>query len=135
VIPADSVENDPLPSLDKVIDLEMLDEFQSHFGAEGPTIIKGLINTFLQNGPNLLTQIQQSLSREDASTLCRLVHTFRSNSGTFGAVKLADLCFNLEEHTKSGSLEGVETMISHIQREFNRARQELILYIEALEAG
>jgi CheY-like chemotaxis protein/HPt (histidine-containing phosphotransfer) domain-containing protein len=122
--------NNIVPPNGQAVDVTVLEQFQTHFGADGPLIMEELIKTFLENGPKLLTQLQQNLNQKDTPALCRTAHTFKSNSATFGAMTLAELCAGLEQDTKAGSLAGAERVTQLIQQEFNQVCQALNKYID-----
>lgn len=83
----------------------------------------------------MIAQLQEAVIQKDAGTINRLAHNLRANSATYGAMTLSDLCFELENHTKYGSLEGVEVMAAHIQQAYDAACKALEQYLDQLQAS
>jgi len=62
----------------------------------GADFIGELIATFLDDAPQLLRQLNEALTADDAETFRRAAHSLKSNAATFGATELASLARELE---------------------------------------
>ena len=59
------------------------------------------IDTFLDDAPGLMAEIEGAVASGDAAALRRAAHTLKSNSRTFGALRLGDLGQVIEEYAAS----------------------------------
>ncbi|MEA3349803.1 MAG: Hpt domain-containing protein [Chloroflexota bacterium] len=85
-----------------------LDEYRSLLGDDFIPFFEELIDTYLQNTPNLLQSLQDALDGNDIELFTRSAHSLKSNSRTFGADGFADMAFVLEEIGNSGNLEDAD---------------------------
>jgi HPt (histidine-containing phosphotransfer) domain-containing protein len=125
------------PSNSTAIDSSVLENFQTKMGDDGPEMVGQLITLFLEDTPKLLVELQQQVVKDDADGVRRTAHTLKSNSATFGALKLSALCADLEQQGKAGFIHGAKSIIPEIQEEFNHAQIELRRYagVEQTSSG
>jgi signal transduction histidine kinase/DNA-binding response OmpR family regulator/HPt (histidine-containing phosphotransfer) domain-containing protein len=64
-----------------------------------------LIDSFLTDGPALLTEMRKALAEGDVIRLRRAAHTLKSNSADFGATALHGQARALEEGAREGSID------------------------------
>jgi len=76
-----------------VIDRTVFEELKVTAGAE---FVGELVDTFLTEAPNMLTDLRRALDASDAERFRRVAHSLKSNSNTFGATSLAAMARNLE---------------------------------------
>ncbi|WP_297835719.1 Hpt domain-containing protein [Pseudomonas sp.] len=83
-----------------------------------------LIDTFLSDSEQLLEQLHHALLTEASSLdeLTMAAHSFKGSSGNMGAVRLSELCGQLEERTQRRELSGAEGWVHDIEREFAEVR-------------
>ncbi len=84
-----------------------------------------LIESFLENLPQLLTSMQQALEQNDAPKLRTATHTLKSNSRDFGAMKLFEMCRELEKIAQTGNLQGAKELAAQVQKESKPFRAAL----------
>lgn len=84
-----------------------------------------LLETFLADSEERLRQLHKA---EDAKQLIATAHSFKGSSSNMGAIRLAELCQQLELQAKELSLGGIETLVAKIDSEFAIVRP---LYEEA----
>jgi CheY-like chemotaxis protein/HPt (histidine-containing phosphotransfer) domain-containing protein len=89
--------------------------------AGDPSLMRDLIDAFLENAPGLVGQ----LGGDKAEEVRRAAHTLKSNARTFGAADLADLCQKLEERARAGKLDGVGDLARQIEEKYERAAAAL----------
>jgi len=78
---------------DATIDLGTFNELKETAGAD---FIQELVQTFLEEAPAMLQELRDSLAAEDANTFRRAAHSLKSNSMTFGALRLGGMSRELE---------------------------------------
>ncbi|MBZ9780736.1 Hpt domain-containing protein [Pseudomonas sp. REP124] len=74
-----------------------------------------LIDTFLTDSEQRLRQLAVAV---EPTQLLETAHSFKGSSSNMGAIRLAELCHDLEYRAKERNLSGVESLIAEISREF-----------------
>ncbi|MBI3369416.1 MAG: Hpt domain-containing protein [Burkholderiales bacterium] len=76
-----------------LIDLATFHELQATAGAD---FVTELVDTFLEEAPQMLAELEQALAAGAADRFRRAAHSLKSNSHTFGALSLGALARELE---------------------------------------
>lgn len=76
-----------------VIDPQVFAELQDNTGAD---FVIELVDTFLDEAPQLLVQMRQAHAAGDADGFRRAAHSLKSNGNTFGALAFAAQARRLE---------------------------------------
>ncbi len=105
-----------------VIDQKIFADLKQMSGEE---FINELIETFLDDAPNLLTEVRSALGSKDADSFRRAAHSLKSNAMTFGAMKLADLAKDLERLGKENRLAQVGDQLTALEEAVKSACEEL----------
>jgi two-component system sensor histidine kinase/response regulator len=90
----------------------------------GPDLSE-LLDTFLRETADLLSMVEQAISKGDASGLYRAAHTLKSSSGTLGALGLSTLAKALEDLGRTGTTEGARPLANQAEVEFQRVNDAL----------
>jgi HPt (histidine-containing phosphotransfer) domain-containing protein len=96
-----------------VLDRSALDALMETMGGDADFFAE-MIDIFLVDAEDLLSAMVGALANGDASALRRAVHTLKSNSRTFGASALADLCQDIEGHAAAGTLDGLAPLVEQV---------------------
>ena len=75
------------------IDIATFDELRQTAGAD---FVVELVETFLEEAPQMLAELRQTLAAEQADAFRRAAHSLKSNSHTFGATALGAQARELE---------------------------------------
>ena len=75
------------------IDIATFDELRHTAGAD---FVVELVDTFLEEAPQMLAELRQTLAAEQADAFRRAAHSLKSNSHTFGATALGAQARELE---------------------------------------
>lgn len=110
-------------SNDGVLDEQKIDELRAMVGGQKSLI--ELIDAFLDDTPQLITELQMGLEHMDTKTLTRAAHSLKSNSADFGAFHLNGLCKDLESMGRTGSLDGAAPLVALAQSEFEKVKGAL----------
>ena len=105
-----------------IIDMNIFSELTETMGAE---FINELIDTFVEDTPNLIAQMHKTLISKDAETFRRAAHTVKSNALTFGASELASLARDLEGMARENNLE-IGNRLEMLEEAFQKAKSQLI---------
>gem|GEM_PF-7038031 len=104
------------------IDRDSLDEF---FPGVEADVLRSMIGLFLEDTPSRFDELLQAIGEKDLDRVCRLAHSLKGASKTFGAVTLSDLCRELEASAQKGTLEGATEKLMKIRAEYQHAETEL----------
>jgi len=96
---------------DTHLDRDVLSALQEVMGDEYST----LLDTFLDDAEERLRILRKA---EDAAQLMNAAHSFKGSSSNMGAIRLAELCHELEQRAKQKNLSGIEKLIREIDGEF-----------------
>lgn len=107
-----------------VLDPAALDTLLEVIGGEHDLLVE-LIDSFLEEAPPLLAGMRQALAQEDAIELRRTAHTIKSSATDFGAARLAELCQELEDMGKTGTLAGAAALVAQIEIEYEHVKVAL----------
>jgi HPt (histidine-containing phosphotransfer) domain-containing protein len=107
-----------------VLDPAALENLRETVGGDVEFMVE-LMNTFLEDAPRMLTDMDQALQSGDATVLRRSAHSLKSNSAEFGAMDLSELCRELEALSKDGSIAGAEELVGRIKAEFSDVKAAL----------
>ncbi|CAI8745661.1 histidine phosphotransfer protein HptB [Pseudomonas sp. IT-P171] len=97
---------------DTHLDRDVLSALQAVMEEEYPT----LLDTFLADSEDRLSLLRKAGG--DAKSLEEAAHSFKGSCSNMGAVRLAELCNELEQRSKKRSLEGIEKLVGEIDGEF-----------------
>jgi HPt (histidine-containing phosphotransfer) domain-containing protein len=104
-----------------VIDKATFEELKQMSGAD---FINELIDAFLDDGPNMIGQMEAALAAGDVESFRRNAHSLKSNANTFGATELGILAKELEMMGKEKNL-NVGDRLQILKEEFKRVVEEL----------
>jgi PAS domain S-box-containing protein len=116
-------EAEDLERADEVLDKEKLEDLKIIVG--GQEYLIELIEAFLDDAPQLVAELQQSLRQQDTAILTRAAHSLKSNSADFGAISLNGLCKELEAMGRAGSLDGAAPLVARVEAEFVMVKEAL----------
>jgi PAS domain S-box-containing protein len=94
-----------------------------------PDIIQELGSMFLDRTPARIGTMRDAIAMGDAKTLKREAHNLKSSSANLGALRLSDLCKDLELLGRLGDLGGAMDLMDKAEEEFGRVRKALGLEI------
>lgn len=113
----------PTPQL-LSLDKDRVRELQE-LASDDPGLLSELIDIFLTSTPEMIDQMRHALEDEDSDSLRRDAHTLKGSSGQMGALRIQDLCATIETLASTGSLVGIEALLSEVSLAFARAVGEL----------
>mgnify|MGYP001818114487 CR=1 FL=1 len=103
------------------IDQAALDALLDSMGGDREFLTE-LMQDYFDDTPRQLAAMERALNTGDSEGLRRAAHSLKSNSITFGALRLAGMCKELEDLAKTGSLDGAGARIAAVAAECKRAR-------------
>jgi HPt (histidine-containing phosphotransfer) domain-containing protein len=98
--------------------------FEELKGLSGADFINELIDAFLEEGPNMIQNMQTALDTKDVESFRRNAHSLKSNANTFGATELGILAKELESMGRDNNLE-IGNRLGVLKDAFEKVAQEL----------
>jgi HPt (histidine-containing phosphotransfer) domain-containing protein len=93
--------------------------------AMGEAFVAELIDTFVDDGRELLAALGRALDQRDLDAFRRAAHSLKSNGETLGATGLAALARELEARARAGSLAGADDRLGPLTAAYERAAHAL----------
>jgi HPt (histidine-containing phosphotransfer) domain-containing protein len=104
-----------------VIDTTTFNELKQMSGED---FIDELIDAFLEDGPNMLNNLQTALEAKDVESFRRNAHSLKTNANTFGATELGIQAKELEFMARENNLD-VGNRLELLKESFSTAAAEL----------
>ncbi len=111
-----------------VIDERMLEQLLELIGGDKDSLHE-LIDTFLEEGKEIVEQMAGALETADLDVLRRSAHSLKSSAQDFGAVELSKLNAALESQCKQGWPDNAAVQSSKITNHFMLADEALKRYL------
>ena len=90
----------------------------------GADFINELIDAFLDDAPDMISQMQAALLSKDVESFRRNAHSLKSNANTFGATELGRLAKELESMGKENNLD-IGNRLDVLNEAFGKVADEL----------
>lgn len=111
--------------MNSIIDQDVLDKIRTLERNGAPNLVSRLVGLYLKGTPPLIEQMRKACAEGDAAALRMAAHTLKSSSANVGAMKLHDLCKDLEDRARDQQIEGASERIGQVEQEFSAARTVL----------
>ena len=98
--------------------------FQDLKQISGAEFINELIDAFLDDAPNMISQMSAALAANDVESFRRNAHSLKSNANTFGATELAGLAKELEMMARENNLD-IGNRLEALKKVFQKVALEL----------
>ena len=89
------------------------------------SLLKELVEIFINDYPQMLTTLRRSLEATDAKTFSRTAHSLKGMLRNFQAEAAADTAFDLEKKGKQGQLDGVDQIIETLSGQLDDVARKL----------
>ena len=77
-------------------------------GSNDPELLSRLVGQFIQDAGACVEAIQRAVDADQADGMAKEAHGLKGISRNIGAMRLAELCSQIEQLGKSRNLEGIE---------------------------
>jgi HPt (histidine-containing phosphotransfer) domain-containing protein len=104
------------------IDIATFRQLQEAAGAD---FVDELVDTFLEEAPAMLRELQGALAAREAEKFRRAAHSLKSNGNTFGALGLGAMARDLELAGLAGVLEKGADPLATLMSEYSRVAAAL----------
>jgi CheY-like chemotaxis protein/two-component sensor histidine kinase len=113
------------------LDKRMLENIRAIQKDGEPSIVERIIAIYLQTTPKLIQDMRAALAASDARLMKKAAHSLKSSSANVGAIKLSEISKDIEIIGRTGSIQGSETLIKEIEREYQEVEKSLMLEMQA----
>ncbi len=113
-----------------VIDTRSLDQLSTLIGGDQATLHE-LIETFLEEGAAIVSDMKSSLNDNNIDLLRRGAHSLKSSAQDFGASSLSELNATLEVQCKNEWPNNAAALVEEISSAFSLSAAELRQYIKS----
>ena len=83
-----------------------------------PDLLERIVKLYMDDSPGLINALRDSIDKGDAGQIRMLAHRFKSGSANLGALKLAEMCKQLEESGRNDEIGNAVTLLNRIEAEF-----------------
>ncbi len=108
-----------------VIDQSVLNSLRDLQMEGKPDILKRVIDAYLSSTASLVETLKEAYSAMDIDGIQNSAHSLKSSSANVGAIKLSELCKELEMNCRNNTLENAPFLISGISAELTLVRDVL----------
>ncbi|MEM9088806.1 MAG: response regulator [Cyanobacteria bacterium P01_F01_bin.53] len=115
-----------------LMDYQQLYDSVSIMGDEAGDLLEILIQTYFQESPGLIQQMDEAVVQGNANELQLYAHTLKSSSRALGAEGLARLCQELETMGRQQQIDNAENTLEMLHREYESAKSALNVGVDTL---
>lgn len=105
-----------------VVDQTVFDALKEMVGED---FIGELLDTFLEDAPQLIAALGKALEAGDAEAFRRSAHSLKSNAASFGAKVLSEQAKALEMVGREGHLDHAQSQLETLSAEYQKVAQAL----------
>jgi two-component system, sensor histidine kinase and response regulator len=116
---------------ESALNLHFLDQFRELDPSGGLSLVKQIMQVYLDTSGDLVHQVEQAIAAGDADGLRRSAHSLKSSSANVGAEKLSGLFRELEALGREGRLADAASLLDEMRQAYTEAAEA----IHALRAG
>lgn len=123
---SENLQEQSNPSLvtDPPLDMDTLEGLRE-LGDGDPSFLIEVIQQFLQDAPDHLKAIQQSVTDGNGDALMKAAHSFKGSCRNMGALPLGEHCMKLEEKGRNEEMEELNDLLALLEQEYPRAQRAL----------
>ncbi|TVR08228.1 MAG: Hpt domain-containing protein [Phormidium sp. GEM2.Bin31] len=109
-----------------VLNPEALDSLWQLVGEDDSQMFLEVIESYLQEVPQLLSECSEAIADQDKVRVQRLVHTLKSTSATLGATLLSQACSDFEQRALEATAAEHQQRLSRLLAEYEPVKQALL---------
>jgi CheY-like chemotaxis protein len=91
-------------------------------------LLREVMRYFLEDAPNLMVKIKESVESGDASELERAAHSLKGLAANFSAAATVDAAYRLEQLGRAGKAAGAGPLVQQMERALTKLSEALALY-------
>ena len=107
------------------LDMNVIASLKELGGADDPSLLTDLIEAFLSDSPARLASIEAASANGEGEALSAAAHGLKSSAANMGALRLSELCRQLEQAGHDAQLDDVPTQTEELKHEYSLAVKAL----------
>ena len=107
-----------------VIDAESIENLRALNPGDGDEFLREIITIYLDDTPQRITELEQSMVRGDVATFTRAAHSVKGSSANLGAMAVRQVAEQLEHRSHKQGLADVGALLTTLKEQFEVARIE-----------
>jgi CheY-like chemotaxis protein/HPt (histidine-containing phosphotransfer) domain-containing protein len=107
------------------IDRQVLDQLRELDPTGGQTLVRQILQVYLDTSGNYLAQMEQAIAANDADGLRRAAHSLKSSSANVGAKALSEVFKRMEVLGREANVDGARALIRDALRAYTQATDEI----------
>ncbi|MFQ5615801.1 MAG: response regulator, partial [Anaerolineales bacterium] len=116
---------EPEPDLPPILDSKALDDIRRLEASGVPGLLKELVETYLMDTEQKLETMREAVAGQDARSLHQVAHSLKGSSLTLGAIRVQEICAELEEMGGTGKIANAQELFNQIEVESERVTKAL----------
>jgi two-component system sensor histidine kinase/response regulator len=117
---------DPPMEKDSPIDFKCLDNIVALQRGGSPDILVRVIDHYLEETPKVMKKLDDAVRKNDGEVICSEVHRFKSGSANLGALRLAEICREMEVSAMNMTVTENRLIMDKIEEEYEAVRIALV---------
>lgn len=113
-----TVQRAPVVPVPIIIELQYINEIISMQRPDRPNILNKVIDTFIDDFPNITARLREALNASDTEAIRMVAHKFKSSCATLGAASFAEVFKQMEALARSESVEGIPELLAQVESSF-----------------
>jgi len=105
-----------------VIDISTFEALKESMGAD---FIGEIVQTYIEETPKLIAQLQEALAKQDCDGFRRAAHSIKSTSNSLGALKFGELARELEMTGRECNLASAPEKVKTLVLDYTEVKQTL----------
>jgi signal transduction histidine kinase/HPt (histidine-containing phosphotransfer) domain-containing protein/ActR/RegA family two-component response regulator len=90
-----------------------------------PDVIVKLIGSYFEGAFDLLQSIDNAVQKRNTENLLIAAHTMKTNNSMVGALRMAEICIELEKKSRAGIFDNCEELFAELTKEFSYIKSKL----------
>lgn len=108
------------------LDMNVITSLRELGGDDDPDLLTDLVSAFLSDSPTRMAKIEAASASGDSEGLLAAAHGLKSSAANMGALRLSELCRQLEKAGQTGQMESTQTLVEELKHEYSLAEKALM---------
>ena len=108
-----------------VLDSTVIDALRALTPPGEPDVLVEVLNLFLVEMPPRMLRLRNAWAAGDIQEAQRTAHSLKGSAGNIGARRLFEVCSQLEEQARPGTLPGARHLVAALGAEFDKVEAEI----------
>ena len=103
-----------------ILDHRVLDKFRERERNGRKNVLRRIISAYLKQAPSHIAQLREAISESDSAAVKSAAHALKSSSANVGAMRLSEMCLELETLGRAQVADGVAERFSELEAMFGK---------------